>query len=206
MLLVHQIEPLLGQISKIRILRFLVRTDAEVNGREVAAAVDLSHVKCHTALKELNRHGVVDMRRSGKSILYRLNIKNMLVQKMLIPLFTEEARLKEMLKEIISGYLKNPVPKSVILFGSFASGRAGPESDIDVLVVAAREKDIPLFEEGLAKAEAQVTIGFGNHLAPIVMDEGEFRKRFKNKDKLIKNIAREGKVIFGDSINDLIIQ
>ena len=180
MLLINSLDSILGQTSKVRILRFLVTTDSELNGREIAAAVGLSHVKCHTALKELHQHGVVTMRRSGKSILYHLNPKNVLAKKLVTPLFEKEAQLKEILKEIISEYLKRPAPKSVILFGSFASGRAKPDSDIDVLIVASQKKDIPLFKEGLEKAETKITTGFGNHLATIVMDETEFRKRFKN--------------------------
>lgn len=205
MLLTNQLDSILGQTSKVRILRFLVMTYSELNGREIATAVGLSHVKCHTALKELHQHGVVEMRRSGKSILYRLNPKSVLVKKILGPLFEKEARLHKILGEIISEYLKRPAPKCVILFGSFASGLAKPDSDIDILIVASQKKDIPLFKEGLEKAETEVTTGFGNHLAPIVMDATEFRKKFKNRDKLIRNIAKEGKVLFGDAINDLII-
>lgn len=204
MQLVNQLDRILFQASKGRILRFLVMADPELSGREIATAVGLSHVKAHTALKELSQHGVVEMRRVGKSILYRLNLKNVLVKKMLIPLFEKEARLKNVLAERISEYLKKPAPRSIILFGSFASGRERPDSDIDVLIVASKKKDIPLLEEGLEKAEISISIGFGNRLAPIVMDEMEFKKRFKNKDKLVRNVAKEGKVIFGASINDLI--
>lgn len=202
--LANQLDRILGQTSKVRILRFLIMTDSELNGREVAIAVGLSHVKCHTAMKELHQHGIVEMRRSGKSILYRLNLKNVLVGHMLIPLFTEEARLKEILKDILTKHLKRPVPKSVILFGSFALGGARPDSDIDMLIVASRKKNIRLFQEGLEKAEANITTGFGNHLAPIVMDAAEFKKRFKNKDKFVRSVVKEGKVLFGLSINDLI--
>ena len=90
------------------------------------------------------------------------------------------------------------------MFGSFASGNAGPDSDIVILIIASRKKDISLLKEALEKAEIEITIGFGNHLAPLIMEEAEFKKRFKVNDKLIRNIAREGKVLFGDSINDLI--
>ena len=205
MLLVNQLDHILGQTSKIRILRFLIATDPELNGREIAAAVGLSHVQCHAALKELNQHGVIEMRRSGKSILYRLNLQNMLLQRMVMPLFEKEAQLKNILKEIISKCLKKPAPQSVILFGSFASGKAKPHSDLDVLIVASRKEDIPLLTEGLGRAEIHITTGFGNHLSPIVMDGREFRERFKNKDKLVRNIVHEGKVLLGDSMNDLII-
>lgn len=204
MLLVDQLDHLLGSVSKIRILRFLIRTNAELNGREIAAAIGLSHVQCHAALKMLARHDMVVMRHAGKSILYRLNTDNLTVQKILIPLFEQETQLQETLRKIVTSSLKKPVPKSVILFGSFATGKARPDSDIDLLVIAAHKKDFPLLQEGLKTAEAHVTTGFGNHLAPLLMDEAEFKKRFKNRDQLIRTIVREGKMIIGDSINELL--
>lgn len=204
MLFLNPLERILGQASKVRILRFLVKTDTELNGREIAAAIGLSHVKVHTALKELNQHDIVKMRRAGKSILYQLNLKNELVKQLLVPLFEKEARLNNMLADIISKYLEPHMLKSVILFGSFASDRARPDSDIDILIIAHNKKDIPLIEESLKRAEISITTGFGNHLAPIVMDGKKFKAGFKNKDKFVMNIAKEGKPILGDIINDLI--
>lgn len=207
MLFDNQLEHILGQgkAPKIRILRFLIVTPGSgFSGREIAAAIGLSHVKCHTALRELNMHGVVTMRHSGKSILYQLNLKNILVKKLLIPLFEREDRLKNVIAEIILGYLKKPAPKSIILFGSFASGKANPGSDIDVLVIASKKKDIPVLKAGLEKAEIEITIGFGNHLAPLVIEEGEFKRKFRTKDPLTRNIVKESKVLFGESINELI--
>lgn len=206
MLLVNQLDHILGQMSKVRILRFLVTRQSEMTGREIASASDvgLSHVQCHAALQELHHHGVVEMRHSGTAILYRLNLKSRLVEKILMPLFEEEARLKLIIKEILDKHLKRPKPKSVILFGSFASGSARPDSDIDLLIIASQKKHIPLFKKGLEKAEIEITIGFGNHLAPMVMDETEFKRKFKENDQLIRNVVKDGKVLSGDSINDLI--
>lgn len=204
MFLINPLERILGQTSKIRILKFLVSSGLELNGREIASAVGLSHVKAHTALKELNQYGVVTMRRSGKSILYQLNHKNVIVSKMLAPLFEKEARLMNMVEEIITKHLKQPSPKSVILFGSFASNRARPDSDIDLLVITPKNGDSGAFREGLAKAEASITIGFGNHLAPILMGETEFKAKFKKREKFVVNVVREGKVLYGASINELI--
>lgn len=205
MLLKNPLEHILGQASKIRILRFLVTTGGqELNGREIAAAVGLSHVKAHTALKELNRHDVVQMRRAGKSIFYRLNRKNVLAKKIVTPLFEAEAKLQNAIAEVLSRHLKHPAPKSVVLFGSFASDRARPDSDIDVMIVASKKKDIPFLEEGLRRAEVDMTADFGNHLAPLVMDETEFRRRFKKRDSLVTTIVRAGKVIWGESVNDII--
>lgn len=206
MLLANQLHHVLGQTSKIWILNYLIKADAECNGREIALAIGLSHVKCHTALKELNQYGVVEMRRVGRSILYRLNLKSVLVKKVLIPLFEKVEQLKESLGKIISKHLTHPKPKSVIMFGSFATSRAKPNSDIDIMVIASHKKDIPILKEGLDETEIEITTGFGNHLAPIIMDAMEFKKRFRNRDKLVRNIAKEGKVLSGASINDLITQ
>lgn len=200
----NSLEHILGQVSKVKILRFLIRTDLELSGREIAKDTGLSHVKVHTALKELNHYNIVEMRQAGKSILYRINLENVMVRKILIPLFENESVLRNILAQKISQYLKKPSPKSIILFGSVALGKARPDSDIDILVIASDRKQIPHFDECLKKAEVDITIGFGNHLAPVVMDKLEFKKRFKNKDKFIFNILREGKVIFGESVNDLI--
>lgn len=207
MTLKDSLEHILGQgkAPKIRILRFLVITAGSgFSGREIAASVGLSHVKCHTALQELNEHGVVAMRRSGKSILYQLNLKNILVKKLLIPLFEKEERLKDILAKIISRYLKKPAPRSVILFGSFATGKARPDSDIDMLVIASKKQDIPPLKNKLERAEIEITIGFGNHLAPIVMQEAEFKNKFRVRDEFIRNVVKNGKVLMGESMNNLI--
>ncbi len=204
MLYANQLNSLLSQVSKVRILRFLVKTWAELNGREIAAATGLSHVKVHTALKELGQYGVVTMRGQGRSILYRLNADNVLVKRLLVPLFENEERLGNLLSDILARYLKASAPKSVILFGSFATDRARPDSDIDVLVISSRQNTVKSLEMALAKAETSITIGFGNHLAPIVMDEAEFREKFRKGNKFIRSVVKNGKVLFGMSINELI--
>lgn len=204
MLLINPLERILGQASKVRILKFLVASGLELNGREVASAVGLSHVKAHTALKELNQYGVVTMRHSGKSILYQINMKNIVVNKILIPLFEKEKGLGDMLAGIIMKYINKPAPKSVILFGSFASNHARPDSDIDLLIIVPKKEDMPIFEEGLKKAEINITVDFGNHLAPVLMDEEEFKTKFKKREKFVMNIVRDGKVLSGASINELI--
>jgi uncharacterized protein len=40
-------------------------------------------------------------------------------------------------------------PDRIILFGSRARGEARPDSDIDILVVSDRERDLPRYKRGL---------------------------------------------------------
>lgn len=55
MLFSNPLDKILGQVSKIKILRFLINSQAQLNGREIAKNVGLSHVKVHTALKDLSK-------------------------------------------------------------------------------------------------------------------------------------------------------
>lgn len=90
------------------------------------------------------------------------------------------------------------------MFGSFATGVARPDSDIDILVICSEKKTAKTLNDELEKVEDLVVKKFGNKLAPIIIREKEFRSRFAKRDKLVRNIAHEGKVIFGASITDLV--
>ncbi len=50
------------------------------------------------------------------------------------------------IKEII---VENYHPDKIILFGSCARGDADEQSDIDILVISDREKDLPRYRRGL---------------------------------------------------------
>ena len=49
------------------------------------------------------------------------------------------------IKEII---VENYHPDKIILFGSCARGDADEQSDIDILVISDREKDLPRYRRG----------------------------------------------------------
>ena len=53
----------------------------------------------------------------------------------------------EHLKDII---VESYLPDKIILFGSYARGSQTEESDIDVLVVSDKEKDLPRYKRGLS--------------------------------------------------------
>ena len=203
MLLNNPLDEILGQVSKIKILRFLVNSQAQLNGREIAKNVGLSHVKVHTALKDLSRHGIVNIRSVGKSLIYWLNEEHLLVKEVLRPIFEKESKFFQLIIKTILRESKRPKPLTIILFGSFAKGGALPNSDIDILLVYPNHKSRVLITKELAEAEKKITLLFGNHLASISMKVAEFKSRFKKNDRFIKEITRTGKVIFGKGIGEL---
>lgn len=203
MLLDRPLDDILGQYSKVKILRFLVRSQAQLNGREIAKNVGLSHVKAHTALKDLTKYGVVNMRSVGSSLIYWLNEEHFLVKEIIRPVFEKEERVFEHLTRIVLKAISPPRPLSIILFGSFAKGMALADSDIDIVIVYPHPKDKSLIAKGLSEAENKVVSLFGNHLSCVPLAIHEFQKKLKAKDKFINEIVRTGKIIFGKNISEL---
>lgn len=203
MLLDRPLDDILGQYSKISILRFLVKSQAQLNGREIAKNVGLSHVQAHTALKDLTKQGVVNMRSVGNSLVYWLNEDHFLVKEIIRPVFEREQGVFKHVVRIILKEVKPPRPLSIILFGSFAKGSASADSDIDIVIVYPSPKKKSLMAKELSEAEKKVTSLFGNRLASVPLRIDEFQKKLKAKDKFINEIMRTGRVIYGKNISEL---
>lgn len=203
-LLNRPLDDILGQHSKVRILRFLVNVQTQLNGREIAKNTGLSHVKVHTALKDLTGHGIVNMRSLGNSLVYWLNEDHFLIKEIIRPAFEKENDIFEHITKMIVRTIKSARLLSVILFGSFAKGSASADSDIDMAIVYSSTKNKSLVLQELSEAEKKITALFGNRLAGVLLGIDEFQKKFKKGDHFVKEIVRTGRVIYGKSVAELI--
>lgn len=83
-------------------------------------------------------------------------------------------------------------PSKIILFGSYAYGRPGPDSDVDLLVVLDRPRD--RFKRYLAVEKA-----VGEHLWPLdilVRSPEEIAARLRIGDSFFADIMSRGKVLY----------
>ncbi|RJQ30784.1 nucleotidyltransferase domain-containing protein [Candidatus Parcubacteria bacterium] len=98
----------------------------------------------------------------------------------------------EEIKKIAEQIAKKYEPQKIILFGSYAWGNPGPDSDIDLLVIKetkdtrqmAREVDRLIFPRRFS-------------LDLIVYTPDQVGRRMKLNDFFIKNILTKGKVLYG---------
>ena len=104
------------------------------------------------------------------------------------PLFPEIIKITEIIVREYS-------PDKIILFGSRARGDIRPDSDIDILVVSDREKDLPRHKRGqnvrlkLAGISAPLDILFYTH---------DDLNRFKNiRQSFCATVQREGVELYG---------
>ena len=87
--------------------------------------------------------------------------------------------------------VKNYNPEKIILFGSYADGNPTSESDIDLLIITENDKsnwEVSIDISLLLKHSFPIDI--------IVKTPGEVKKRIKMGDFFLKNILKNGKLLY----------
>lgn len=85
-------------------------------------------------------------------------------------------------------------PERIILFGSYATGRQAPESDIDLLIV---KRTARLFYQRLAEVRRLVSsYRRGIPFDPIVVTPQELHRRLSRGDQFLASVLRSGKVLY----------
>jgi predicted nucleotidyltransferase len=197
------LDRLLGNKTKVKILRFLVLNPGEYNGRQIARDAGVNHWQGNKALKDMYEERVVKIRPTSGAYFYSLDNEKYMVEKMIIPLFKSEADLS---REIASSVrnMKNVDLSSVIIFGSTARGQDKPGSDVDVAVIVNSQKDKKEAGRQLEDKQGILYERFGAEISPYILTEEELREKYGKNDGLIRNIVSEGTVIYGKTPGDMI--
>lgn len=199
------LEDVLGQKPKIKLLRYLLSSRLELTGRELARATGIHHRTVHNSLKELASLGIVIMRQAGKAIIYKINDNNIIVDKILKPIFGLE---RDLLSRTVTALIKKTKLRvvSAIVFGSVASSSERGTSDVDVLFLVSSKKEQGRLIEALEKAGYDFLLKYGNILSPLVFTLDEFNKRLKQKNKLALNIIQNGLAVYGKTIQEVLVE
>jgi poly(A) polymerase Pap1 len=96
------------------------------------------------------------------------------------------------IQELADNIARQFTPERIILFGSYARGDAGPDSDVDLLVVMPHE-------EHASRKAAEIT--FRVHprrfaLDLIVRSPETLRQRMQMNDWFVRDLMREGRVLY----------
>ena len=98
------------------------------------------------------------------------------------------ARIEEMVRRIVASF----APERVILFGSHARGEAGPDSDIDLLVVL----DGPLKRREKRVAIRTVLHGIGTAKDIVVVTPEEVNAQKDLPGSIVRPALLEGRVLY----------
>ncbi len=167
-----------SKISQKVLSYLLLNPQAELYLNEIAVKFDVDRGNLVKKLAEWEKEGLLEKRKRGNLSLYRASKRN--------PLYKELRAIVEKqfgLEDSLRRELK-PVRgiQQAYIFGSYAKGSMGAESDVDVLVVGAhRAVDVQ-------RRVAMVQKKFDREINVVDMTELELKKRKKARDPLISRV------------------
>ncbi|WP_188743690.1 nucleotidyltransferase domain-containing protein [Agromyces bauzanensis] len=153
-------------------------------------------------LDELVALGLVDMQKVGPANAYTLNRGHILwdpIEKILASRAVVASAVEDTIREVTVG-----VVVSAAIYGSMARGEAGPDSDVDVIVVwedgAAEDQ-----RDGVLEAlEERVRRLTGNRAQILAVTRAELARLVEHDDPLIASIRRDGTTVTGVEIRSLL--
>ncbi len=86
-------------------------------------------------------------------------------------------------------------PEKVILFGSYARETANESSDLDLLIISDREKELPRYKRGLKLRIKLAEYRFTKDILFYTYDE--IVKWEKVPNSFVNNVIKEGIVLYG---------
>lgn len=145
-------------------------------------------------LRTLTRAGLLRRTKRGNQVFFQANPD--------CPTFPELRALveKTMGAPVVLSRLLSPWRDRIriaLIYGSFARGEAGAESDVDLLVVG----EVPALELAAALRPAQERLR--RDVNPVVFSPREFRDRVRREDHFTTAVLREPKVFLLGDENEL---
>jgi predicted nucleotidyltransferase len=192
-----------GSSLELPVLRALWRAGSALTGQETHRVTGVgTYGGVRYALERLQRQGLVTGRTVGGSRLFALNREH-LSYPALEAAFARLDPLSE-LRERVEALAARHYPArdvSVALFGSVARGDAGPNSDLDLLVVAPYDDDraAALADELETSARAWT----GGPVQVLVHTPRSLEAAASADDPLVVSLRRDARVLVGPSIGTL---
>ena len=190
----HGLNPILGKISHIKVLRVLHRAKEKLSGREIQRRSGLSNRATMLALEELTAHRVLRAEITSVHHFYEPNPKSFLWTKSLRSALDAEDLFWDDLRKVVRRSIK-PVPEAAIVTGHLAreDHAEGGTLELNLLYEGGRQRlqayrCLERLREKVDERYAlEITVTF---MDMRTMDAPEFQT-------LWKRIAREGVLLFG---------
>jgi len=183
----------LNSKTKQKIVGFLLKHEALMSEREIAAVSGVSHMSINRIMRELAGINFVHFVRAGRAHLWRINRSSYAFQIIsgLFNTLAQKTAPLEDLKRTILDKLPLPFVENLILFGSVATGKERFDSDIDLFIQVkdeSKKQEIAQAVEGLALLCLEK---YGNPLSPYILTEKEWKERgnLKLAEKIKRGIS-----------------
>jgi len=184
-----------------KLLAVFAETTAGLSVRTAARLSGVSLAQTSRILPELATLGILDRTEIPPSTVYQLVEENA-ASRAIRSLARSRDRVLSELGELAKLMVIPPV--SIIVFGSFARGEAGRESDVDIVMVRGSCVDASSeWSEGLDEWRRSARRLTGNEVEVMEVDEFDVSLRLRSRRPVWQDIRREGIVVFGKTLQEL---
>jgi predicted nucleotidyltransferase len=185
-----------------RVLGVLSRTETELTMRTVARLAGVSVSRAADVLNRLVSLGLVERREAGPSALVALAHDNEAARAVLALAGLRDAVVTRLRLEART---VEPVPASLVVFGSFPIGEAREGSDIDVLAVRAAgvRADNPGWVDSVGRWVDRAREIAGNPVNLLEASLDEMPELLGRRGSVWEAAAQNGVLLAGDVLDDL---
>jgi hypothetical protein len=189
--------------SHISTLRVLMDATRPLSGREIARLSHMNHRSCLQALTRLEHIGFVNRDRGGRDHLFTVNRENRLWHEGIQPMLEIErrhlGRLAKRLRKEFSLYVE-----SAILYGNSVMKREAYDTTVNVCLIINNRMTEQEIRSQLKIIAPIVWKRYGAKLQAVIFTENDFVRRAKRGQISDQTILKEGQVIAGKTLHELI--
>lgn len=185
-----------------RVLAVLAHTTAELSLSTLARLANVSVAQASRVMPGLVELGLVERREVPPSSQFRLVRQNVAAQAVINLAHSRDTALAQLGAEAAA--LGVP-PVSIIVFGSFARGEAGGQSDVDVIVVRPDDvlEDDEMWASSLERWRRSASAITGNPVEILEVGLSEVRSKLSSRAQLWSDVRRDGVAVHGVEIDEL---
>ncbi len=188
------LEKLFSSKTRVEILgRALLNENEPIHAREISRIIGPGYKAVWLELKNLERLGILTSQKVGKTVRYKINPDSRLVPSL------KDLFLKNWLSSEILAQTINNIAGIVLAFiyGSFASGKIGPKSDVDIIIIG--KPDSELLDSTLSDIEFQV----GREINYRLFSAKEWIQAKKSSEPFIVEVLKNAKVFIKGTEDEL---
>ena len=199
----HVLDRVFSTWSHIAALRVLQDSAVGMTGREISRLAGMTHRSCLKALSELEEISIVNRLIGGRDHRFSLNREHILVTEGILPLLNLERKLLQEVSELLRKRLARYV-QGIILFGSVVRKTETTQSDLDVCLLIGKERERETISNRVNTIAPQFRKRFGAGLSPFIIPVSDFRQRARAQQPPMSEIIKEGVVIAGKTIREIL--
>jgi len=187
------LEAIISSKTRVKLLTlFLLSPEREYYVREIVRMTEENINAVRRELANLESFGLISGMKKGNLQYYTVN-RDFFLYEDLQKILLKTEGVARVIKEQITNL---EAIDCMFIYGSFATGKAGAKSDIDLFIVGDLDENqlIPLIHESERTINREINY--------TLMQRDEMRKRKRTGDPFVKNVMQEPRIMIIGTCDD----